>query len=274
MLREAGLLFLGVLVGGLMVGCTSNKQIVEPRYVIGLEQVQLQSEPDWSKYTVRQRDTTAGVQTVYRDSTWAVQFYPSGGAISMKAINRSENIIRIQVQDGIYIGPGSSPQEIVTGDMSYSARNASPRPIILRPSDGGGADLIPMRHVSFLPKVGVRLDQTFFPPRLIATMEEVEKARSNIGKNFSLVLPVETRASIRQYRFEFSVEDVILPPDDAVQALISGTVTEGIHKSYVRQIKGEPSVTDTQDGRLVWYYGTVTDRTKIFFEDDHVVEIW
>jgi hypothetical protein len=273
MLREVGLLFLWVLAGGLMAGCSSNEQIVEPRYVIGLEQVQLQSEPDWSKYTVRQRDTTAGVQTVYRDSTWEVRFYPFGGRISMKAANRSESIIRIQVQDGLYIGPESSPQELVTGEMSYSARNASPRPTILRPSAEGSAELIPLDHVSFLPKIGASLDQTFFPPPLITTMEQVEKARSNVGKNLSLILPVETRASTRQYRFGFSVKDVILPPDDAVQALISGTVTEGIHKSYVRQIKGEPRVTDTRDGRLVWYYGTVTDRTKIFFEDDHVAEI-
>lgn len=274
MLREITLLSLGVLAGVLIAGCSSAGQIVEPRYVIGLEQVQLQSEPNWSEYTVRQRDTTAGVQTVYRDSTWEVRFYPSGGAISMKATNRSESIIRVQVQDGLYIGPESSPQELVTGEMSYSARNASPRPTILRPSGGGAADLIPLEHVSFFPKTGVSLDRTFFPPSLIATMEDVEKARSNVGKSFSLVLPVETRASTRQYRFGFSVKDVILPPDQAIQALLSGTVTKGIHKSYVRQIKGEPRFTDTRDGRLVWYYGTMTDRTRIFFEDDHVVEIW
>jgi len=257
-----------------MAGCASTEQAVEPRYVIGLEQVQLQSEPDWSKYTVRQRDTTTGVQTVYRDSTWKVRFYPSGGVISMKAINRSENIIRVQLQDGLYIGPGSSPQELVTGEMSYSARNASPRPTILRPFGDGSADLIPLGHVSFSPETGVSLDQTFFPPSVISTMEDVEKARSNVGKNLSLILPVEARASTRQYRFRFSVADVILPPDEAIQALLSGTVTEGIHKSYVRQIKGEPRVTNTRDGRLVWYYGTMTDRTKIFFEDDHVVKIW
>jgi len=57
------------------------------------------------------------------------------------------------------------------------------------------------------------------------------------------------------------------------EALEEREVVEGMAPNHVREVEGDPKSTRKEDGQTIWYYGTVTRRTKIYFKDGAVVDI-
>lgn len=57
------------------------------------------------------------------------------------------------------------------------------------------------------------------------------------------------------------------------KALEEGEIVEGMAPEHVREVKGDPKSTRKEDGQTIWYYGTVTRRTRIYFEDGVVVDM-
>lgn len=57
------------------------------------------------------------------------------------------------------------------------------------------------------------------------------------------------------------------------RAIERGDVVRGMSKEDVRFIKEEPREVLEENGRTVWIYGSVTRRTRIYFEDGKVVDI-
>lgn len=257
----------------LTVGCAGPKVIPEASYEYSLSAVDLRDKEDWDQYTVAVEDTSENQVLTYQDGRIKAGFAIGPQAIEARFLNPTSNIQRVQLQNGLFIGADETAQELVTGDMSYANRNVSPRPIILRSKQSKATTLIPRQHIEFSKTQGVVIMENLMSPTLTASMNMAEKAKERAGDTIQVVLPVQTRGEVRQYRFKFSVSDVLLPPDRAIQALLDGEVSKGLRTEYVRKIKGDPKETRKRDGRTIWYYGTVTDRTKIIFENGKVTEV-
>lgn len=262
-----------LVVALLTAGCAGTGTTVEPNYVFSLDQVDLREEGSWSDYTITERDTAGGVRLVYRDSVLSARFFPSEGVISSRFRNETDLILRVQLQDGLYVGSQGSPQRLVTGEMSYAMRNSSPRPLILPSGASDSVVLIPYENVIFDERRGVVITRWLVLPNSVSSIHGAERAESNVGKSFQLILPVRVKGEVRQYTFTFKVEGAGLPPARTLTALFEGEVVTGLEQRYVREIKGEPNATRQKNGQTIWYYGTVTDRTRIIFEEGKVVKI-
>ena len=57
------------------------------------------------------------------------------------------------------------------------------------------------------------------------------------------------------------------------RAIERGQIVRGMSEEDVRFVEGEPRKVRAEDGRTVWVYGSVTQRTRIYFEDGEVVDI-
>ena len=56
------------------------------------------------------------------------------------------------------------------------------------------------------------------------------------------------------------------------RAIERGDVVRGMSKEDVQFVKGDPRAVQDESGRTVWLYGTVTQRTRIYFEGGQVVD--
>jgi non-homologous end joining protein Ku len=57
------------------------------------------------------------------------------------------------------------------------------------------------------------------------------------------------------------------------RAIERGDVVRGMSKEDVRFVEGDPREVREEDGRTVWIYGSVTQRTRIYFENGEVADI-
>ena len=55
-------------------------------------------------------------------------------------------------------------------------------------------------------------------------------------------------------------------------AIERGDIVRGMSKEDVRFVQGDPKSVKHEDGQTIWYYGTVTQRWEVFFEDGKVVD--
>lgn len=56
------------------------------------------------------------------------------------------------------------------------------------------------------------------------------------------------------------------------RAIERGDVVRGMSKEGVRFVEGDPKRIEEEEGQTVWVYGTVTQRTQVYFEDGEVVD--
>jgi hypothetical protein len=57
------------------------------------------------------------------------------------------------------------------------------------------------------------------------------------------------------------------------RAIERGDIVRGMSKEDVRFVKGEPRRAEEEDGQKIWFYGTVTQKTRFYFEDGKLVDI-
>lgn len=189
----------------ILVGCAGPNQIT---YNTGIESVERPSDTKerYGEYTVTRQDTTDGSKYIYQDDLIRASWLYSGGSMLLTLKNKSDHSIQARLEQGAFVMPDGGSERIILGDMSYANRNQEIQPITVPAGASTSAILIPEGNVGFSEYSGVTVDNFFQPTRLVRTDPDSPKdVENNIGKTFSVLLPLEIQGTVNEYTFNFEV---------------------------------------------------------------------
>jgi len=205
-----------------VLGCAGPNQIT---YNTGIESVERPTDTKerYGEYTVTRQDTTDGSKYIYEDDLIRAGWLYSGGSMLLTLKNKSEHSIQARLEQGAFVMPDGGSERILLGDMSYANRNQEVQPITVPSGASTSTVLIPEGNVGFNEYSGVTVDDIFSPTRLVRTDPDTpEDVENNIGKTFSVLLPLEIQGTVNEYTFTFEVIGAKIGEGAAVEPQVFG----------------------------------------------------
>jgi len=188
----------------ILVGCAGPNYVT---YSTGIESVErpTDAEERYGEYTVTEQDTTEGTKYIYQDDLVRAGWVYSSGSMLLTLENKSEHSIQIRLEQGAFVMPGGDSERIILGDMSYADRNQEVRPITVPSGASTSSVLIPEGSVDF-NEYGATVNNMFEPERLTPSGSgSPEDVESNVGRTFSVLLPIDIQGTVNEYTFTFEV---------------------------------------------------------------------
>jgi hypothetical protein len=211
-------LFLFATVIALAAGCQTGRLVSYNSTIDSVERPEDTAER-YGEYTVSMQDTSY----VYEDELVRAAFATSGSSVFMSVENKTDYSIQVLVEQGAFVMPSGSSERILLGDMSYANRNQEVQPITVPSGASSSATLIPQSNVSS-GQYGLNFTPIFGPSVLRAngdaTKQDVEE---NIGKTFSLLLPMKIQDAVNEYTFNFEVTGARIEGGRQSEATTIGT---------------------------------------------------
>jgi len=194
---------------------TSDTTFLDVKYDARLTEVERPKsvEERYGDYEVVERDTAQGQKYVYKDNLITAGFVLLQKSIFVAVENKVEQSIQIQLGEGAFVGPDGSSERLLTGEMSYMERNNAPPPVVIPSGASSSARLIPASNVeqetvtSVISPGTVMRDSTVTVERDTLYKATTASAEENVGKTFSLLIPVEIQGTRNEYTFTFTVQD-------------------------------------------------------------------
>jgi len=191
-----------ILCAFLFLGCRTTYQA---SYDMSLSEVErpADAEKRFGETEVSKTDTSY----VFEDRFIHAVVMPSGGFTGMIIKNKTDNTIRIDWNQGAFVGPDGSSQILVHGEMrkidigrdvssTVIAPNSSVEKIVTGDEEVDGAEKIPTARVS----------QTSEKTQVKDSLEK--DAKSLIGRNFQVVMPFKIKDTVNEYIFRVNINDV------------------------------------------------------------------
>jgi len=205
----------------LLTGCAMTSATVN--YDVGLDQVERPTDAAerYGEYTVTEQDTTEGTKYVYNDELLTAGWLYGGDSMFLSLQNKTDYSIRILLNEGAFVLPSGSSQRILTGDMSYAERNEEVQPIIVPSGASSSAFLIPSDNINFNQYSGVTVE-SILPPGRITEQAQTSSVEQNIGKTFSVLLPIEIQDTVNEYTFTFKVNGARVEGNSTIQSRTFG----------------------------------------------------
>lgn len=207
-LMRYGPLLISLLAAVILSGCAAGTQSVS--YNAGIKSVERPADAQdrYGEYTITENDTTEGTQYIYEDDLVKAVWLFANSSMVMDIENKTDFSIQVRLNEGAFVLPDGGSSRIMTGDMSYAERNQDVQPIVVPSGASTSAILIPADNISFSEYSGVNISGIVQPTGRTAKQTEVQK---NMGKNFSVLLPIEIQDTINEYTFTFEVNGAKIP---------------------------------------------------------------
>lgn len=217
-----------VFVAALLAGCSAFQSV---RYHTELQSVERskQAERRYGDYTLNARQTDAGTRTVYEDGLLRATWFFENTWMRLEMESRTRYTLRVRLDKGTFVTPSGRRDRVLRGDMSYLERNDEVPPLIVPSSEPiveskapASVFLLPRGQVEFTKRAGSKRGYGSTEELLQPTGGGADSTavQANIGKRFSVTLPIETRDAINNYTFVFEVTGAKIPRGDGKDQIL------------------------------------------------------
>lgn len=158
--------------------------------------------------------TTLGTITgdSYNDSIINIQFFFERvwqKHIGIHLNNVSFHELRISWDNAIFISENNTASRVTLGNISYLDINNPIKDEIIPIGTGIRKNLLPQDNVYFSSSTGVHIGALVYPD--VIKKKKLESLRKEkIGKQISIIIPIIQDGITYNYKFTFSITDVIL----------------------------------------------------------------
>ena len=219
-----------VLATALLAGCTAFQSV---SYNTKLQSVERSdhAKTQYGDYALVQRESGTDAQHVYEDDLLRAIWGFDNTSVRLTVESKSAYSLRVRLDKGTFVMPGGRRVRLLRGDMGYPERNDAVPPLIvpsgdpiLESSTSVSVHLLPRSTVEFARRSGSTSGYGTTEEILQPTDAGADSAAvsQNIGRRFSVTLPVENREAIDNYTFVFEVIGAKIPNSDG-DAQVIGT---------------------------------------------------
>lgn len=186
----------------IFAGCATGRTVTYNATINSVERPE-DAKDRYGEYTVTETDTSY----IYEDELIRAGFVTGGGSVFTTIENKTDHSIQIRLEQGAFVRPSGNSDRILLGEMSYMNRNQEVQPITVPSGASSTATLIPQSSVS-MGQYGPSVSAMFTPTSVGGVGRNkttVDGVRENIGKTFSLLLPIQIQDTVNEYTFNFEV---------------------------------------------------------------------
>lgn len=219
----------------LLAGCGAFQSVTYNTELRSVERSERAAE-QYGEYTLAREETEDGPRHMYEDGLLRIDWLFDNPAMRLGVENKTAYSIRVWLDKGAFTLPSGRRDRLIRGDMSYQERNDPVPPLIAPSADPIIEESTPSASVHLLPKS--KIDYTAYGGEgdgygsieeiLEPTGSDADSAavRANLGKRFSVTLPLETRRGVENYTFVFEVIGAKIPGDDGGDQIMGEYPTE------------------------------------------------
>jgi hypothetical protein len=208
---------------GLLAGCGAFQSVTYNTELQSVERSERAAE-QYGEYTLDRDETEDGPRHIYEDGLLRVGWFFDNTTMRLEVENKTAYSLRVWLDKGSFTLPSGRRDRLVRGDMSYQERNdavpplivPSADPIIEESSPGASVHLLPRSTIDFTAYDGEGEGYGSVEEILEPTAGNADSSavRANVGKRFSVTLPLETRRGVDNYTFVFEVVGAKIPGGD------------------------------------------------------------
>jgi len=183
-------------------------------YAIGLTTVERPNTPasEYGEPTISSDATDGDTRNVFRDSLVVVRWSISSTDLAFELENRTAERIRIMWDDAAYMDPGGIAHGVIHRGIRFEDRDRPQGPSSVGAHGRVQEVVIPKHLIYFRSSSGWNVAPIIEPSRA-ETVEELESAHDNVGRRFTILLPLEIQGTVHPYLFNFRVNQVSLPEE-------------------------------------------------------------
>ncbi|MFB6231434.1 MAG: hypothetical protein ABEL04_09770 [Salinibacter sp.] len=211
-----------VLTAALLAGCTAFQSV---SYNTKLQSVERSdhAKTQYGDYTLAQKEPGTDAQQVYEDDLLRAIWGFDNTSLRLTVENKSAYSLRVRLDKGTFVMPDGRRVRLLRGDMGYPERDGAVPPLIVPSGDpilgsstSVSVHLLPRSTVEFARRSGTTSGYGTTEAILQPTDAGADSAAvsQNIGRRFSVTLPVENREAIDNYTFVFKVIGAKIPNSD------------------------------------------------------------
>jgi hypothetical protein len=207
----------------LLTGCGAFQSVTYNTELQSVERSERAAE-QYGGYTLTRAETEEGSRHVYEDGLLRISWLFDNTTMRLDVENKTAYSLRVWLDKGTFTLPDGRRSRLVRGDMSYQERNAGVPPLIVPSADPIIEDGAPGASVHLLPRSKIDFTGDSGRGGGYGSIEEILKptagnadsaaVRENLGKRFSVTLPIGTRRRVDNYTFVFEVVGAKIPGGD------------------------------------------------------------
>jgi hypothetical protein len=190
----------------------------------------------YGDYTLTREETGDGPRHIYEDGLLRVGWFFDNTSMLLDVESNTAYSFQVRLDEGEFTLPNGRRDRLVRGDMSYQERNDAVPPLIVPSADpiiednasAASVHLLPRSKIDFTEYAGGRPGYGMTEEVITPTEADADSAavRANVGKRFSVTLPVETRRGVENYTFIFEVTGAKIPGGDGESQVVGDYPTE------------------------------------------------
>jgi len=163
----------------------------------------------YGSHEITKQKNRSSLNYVYEDEVINVKFLVTKG-IKVNIRNKTKYSLRVNVGEGAFVSSTGEADRLLTGSMSFSDRNKSPRPIVIPQRASAKETIIPKSKVS-MGRYDVEVEPVVSPVVVDPSSESI-LVELNVGNTFRLILPIEIEGTVNEYTFKFEVVGARIKP--------------------------------------------------------------
>ena len=211
-------------VAGLLAGCGAFQSVSYNTELQSVERSERAVE-QYGEYTLAREETEDGPRHIYEDGLLRIGWFFDNPTMRLEMESKMAYSVRVWLDKGEFRLPSGRRDRLVRGDMSYRERNDAVPPLLVPSADpiieesapGASVHLLPRSKIDFTAYGGEGDGHGSIEEILEPTGSDADSmaVRANLGKRFSVTLPIETRRGVDNYTFVFEVTGAKIPGGDS-----------------------------------------------------------
>jgi hypothetical protein len=213
----------------LLAGCGAFQSVTYNTELQSVERSERAAE-QYGEYTLAREETGDGPRHIYEDRLLRIGWFFDNTTMRLEVENKTTYSLRVWLDKGAFTLPSGRRDRLVRGDMSYQERNDAVPPLIVPSADpiieesasGASVHLLPRSKVDFTAYDGEGKGYGSVEEILEPTAGDADSSavRANVGKRFSVTLPLGTRRRVDNYTFVFEVIGAKIPGGDGEPTVV------------------------------------------------------
>ena len=226
---------LAASIVALLTGCGAFQSVSYNTELRSVERSERAAD-QYGEYTLAREETEDGPRHIYEDGLLRIGWLFDNTSMHLNVENKTAYSFRVWLDKGSFTLPSGRRDRLVRGDMSFQERGDpvpplivfSADPIIERSASASSVHLLPRSKIDFTEYSGGGRGSGSIEEIIKPTESDADSAavRANIGKQFSVTFPVETRRGVNNYTFVFEVIGAEIPGDDGESQVVGEYPTE------------------------------------------------
>ena len=188
----------------LFTGCSAFQSVTYNTALQSVERSERAAE-QYGEYTLDRDETEDGPRHIYEDRLVRMAWAFENTSMRLDVESKAQYSLRVWLDKGEFRLPSGRRDRLVRGDMSYQERDVPAPPLIVPSADpiiessapGAFVHLLPRSKVDFTEYSGGGDGHGSIEEIIEPTTGAADSAavRANLGKRFSVTLPIETRVA-------------------------------------------------------------------------------